>query len=387
MSLSARQILDQLVSYPTVSRDTNLPLIDWIEGYLADLGIKAHRMPKRGDPSKEAIFCSVGPHVPGGVVLSGHTDVVPVAGQDWSSDPWAVSERDGRLYGRGTCDMKGFDALALHALQQALECDLKRPIQVALSFDEEIGCAGAPPLIEAMAESGLPKAAIAIIGEPSMMQCVTGQKGSAGFDVHVKGFEVHSSMMDKGVNAIMAASRLIHWANGKNDELRARAPSPVAANFDPPFTTLHVGMIKGGTAQNITAGDCRFGIDWRLVPDEDADRLDGEFRAVVAEVDAAAKSIAPSAGVRLRPFHEVPALVPEENGAAEALVRGITGDNGTHVVSYGTEAGHFQNADCSAVICGPGDIAQAHQADEFIAVEQFEAGGAFLERVVESLTI
>ena len=386
MSLSARQILDQLVSYPTVSRDTNLPLIDWIEGYLADLGIKAHRMPKRGDPSKEAIFCSVGPHARGGVVLSGHTDVVPVTGQDWSSDPWAVSARDGRLYGRGTCDMKGFDALALHVLQQALACDLKRPVQVALSFDEEIGCAGAPPLIEAMAESGLPKAAIAIIGEPSMMQCVTGQKGSAGFDVHVKGFEVHSSMMDKGVNAVMAASRLIHWANGKNDELRARAPSNVAANFDPPFTTLHVGTVKGGTAQNITAGDCRFGIDWRLVPDEDADRLDGEFRAIVAEVDAAAKAVAPSAGVRLRPFHDVPALMPEENGAAEALVRGITGDNGIHAVSYGTEAGHFQNAGCSAVICGPGDIAQAHQADEFIAVEQFEAGGAFLAKVVESLT-
>ena len=386
MSLSARQILDQLVSFPTVSRDTNLPLIDWIEGYLADLGITAHRMPKRGDPSKEAIFCSVGPHVPGGVVLSGHTDVVPVEGQDWSSDPWAVSERDGRLYGRGTCDMKGFDALALHALQQALACDLNRPLQVALSFDEEIGCAGAPPLIEAMAEAGLPKAAVAIIGEPSMMQCVTGQKGSAGFDVHVKGFEVHSSMLDKGVNAIMAASRLIHWANGKNDELRARAPSTVAANFDPPFTTLHVGTIRGGTAQNITAGDCRFGIDWRLVPDEDADRLDAEFRGVVADVDAAAKAVAPSAGVRLRPFHDVPALVPEENGAAEALVRSITGDYGIHVVSYGTEAGHFQNAGCSAVICGPGDIAQAHQADEFIAVEQFEAGGAFLARVVESLT-
>ncbi|MYA89811.1 MAG: acetylornithine deacetylase, partial [Boseongicola sp. SB0662_bin_57] len=374
MSLSARQILDQLVSYPTVSRDTNLPLIDWIESYLAALGVKAHRMPKRGDPSKEAIFCSVGPHVPGGVVLSGHTDVVPVEGQDWSSDPWTVIERDDRLYGRGTCDMKGFDALALHALQQALASDLKRPIQVALSFDEEVGCAGAPPLIEAMAESGLPKAAIAIIGEPSMMQCVTGQKGSAGFDVRVKGFEVHSSMMDKGVNAVMAASRLIHWANGKNDELRARAPSKVAANFDPPFTTFHVGTIKGGTAQNITAGDCRFGIDWRLVPDEDADRVDGEFRAIVAEVDAAAKAVAPSAGVRLRPFHDVPPLVPEENGAAEALVRGITGDNGIHVVSYGTEAGHFQNAGCSAVICGPGDIAQAHQADEFIAVEQFEAG-------------
>ncbi len=386
MSLPARLILDQLVSFPTVSRDTNLPLVDWVNDYLNDLGVKAHRMPKRGDPSKEAIFCSVGPDAPGGVALSGHTDVVPVEGQDWSSDPWAVSERGGRLYGRGTCDMKGFDALALHAVRQALSCDLKRPLQVALSFDEEIGCAGAPPLIEAMAEAGLPRAAMAIIGEPSMMQCVTGQKGSAGFDVHVKGFEVHSSMMDRGVNAIMAASRLIHWANGKNDELRAREPSIVAANFDPPFTTLHVGTIQGGTAQNITAGDCRFGIDWRLVPDEDAKQLDAEFRAVVAEVDAEAKAVAPSAGVRLRPFHDVPGLVPEENGAAEALVRGITGDNGTHVVSYGTEAGHFQNAGCSAVICGPGDIAQAHQADEFISVEQFEAGEAFLAEVIESLT-
>ncbi len=385
MNLSARQILDRLVSFPTVSQDTNLPLVDWVADYLAGLGAKAHRMPKRGDPSKEAIFCSVGPDVPGGVVLSGHTDVVPVDGQDWSSDPWLVSERDGRLYGRGTCDMKGFGALALHAVQQALARKVKRPLQVALSFDEEIGCAGAPPLIEAMAEAGLPKAAIAIIGEPSMLRCVTSQKGSAGFDVHVKGFEVHSSIMDRGVNAIMSASRLIHWANGKNEELRARAPSRAAANFDPPFTTLHVGTIKGGTAQNITAGDCRFGIDWRLVPDEDAD-LDVEFRAIVAEVDAEAKAVAPSAGVRLRPFHDVPGLAPEQNGAAEALVRGITGDNGVHAVSYGTEAGHFRNAGFSAVICGPGDIAQAHQADEFIAVEQFEAGGAFLAKVVDSLT-
>ena len=162
----------------------------------------------------------------------------------------------------------------------ALASDLKRPLQIALSFDEEIGCAGAPPLIEAMAEAGLPKSAIAIIGEPTMMQCVTGQKGSAGFDVHVKGFEVHSSMMDKGVNAIMAAARLIQWANGKNEELRSRAPSKVAEIFDPPFTTLHVGTIQGGTAQNITAGDCRFGIDWRLVPDDDADQLGAEFRAI-----------------------------------------------------------------------------------------------------------
>ena len=382
---NARQIMDALVGFPTVSRDTNLPLIDWVEDYLTGLGITAHRMPKAGDPGKEAIFCSVGPDVPGGIVLSGHTDVVPVDGQDWSSDPWVVTERDGKLFGRGTCDMKGFDALALHVLQRALHADLKRPLQVALSFDEEIGCMGAPPLIQAMEAAGLPKAAVAIIGEPSMMKCVTGHKGSSGYDVHVKGFEVHSSIMHEGVNAIMEAARLIEWANGMNDRIRAEKATGIAKIFNPPFTTIHVGQISGGTAHNITAGDCNFGIDWRFTPDDDAKARMEAFQAVVAEVDAAMKTIAPSSGIELRPFFDVPGLRPEEDGAAEELVRRITGDNGTHVVSYGTEAGHFQNAGYSAVVCGPGDIAQAHQADEFISIAQLEAGEAFLAQIVDDL--
>lgn len=384
-ALTARDIMEHLVGFPTVSRDSNIPLIDWVDTYLTDLGIKAHRAPKADDPSKECLFCSVGPDVAGGIVLSGHTDVVPVDGQDWSSDPWMVVERDGKLFGRGTCDMKGFDALALHALQRALTLDLKRPIQVALSYDEEIGCMGAPPLIEAMAAAGLPKAGSAIIGEPSMMKCVTGHKGSSGFDVHVKGFEVHSSIMHEGVNAIMEAARLVHWANGANDAIRAEAVSDIAAIFNPPYTTVHVGQINGGTAHNITAGDCNFGIDWRFTPDDDTAARLAAFQDVVAEVDAAMKAVAPTAGIELRPFFDVPGLKPETEGEAEALVRSITGDNGTHVVSYGTEAGHFQNAGYSAVVCGPGDIAQAHQADEFITIAQMEAGEAFLNTVLDRL--
>ncbi len=380
-----RAILEKLVSFPTVSRDTNLPLVDWVEAYLTGLGVQAYRMPKVGDPTKHAIFCQVGPNVPGGVVLSGHTDVVPIDGQSWASDPWTVTERDGKLYGRGTCDMKGFDALALHALQRALKSDLKRPLQIALSFDEEIGCAGAPPLIEAMAEAGLPKAGAAIIGEPSMLTCVTGHKGSASFDIHIKGFEVHSSLMHTGVSAIHEAARLIDWANQRNAESRAKTPSPVAAIFEPPWTTLHVGKIAGGTAHNITAADCRFVMEMRFVPDDDREGWLAAAREAAATIEAEMQAVAPSARIIMTPGEDVPGLVPEEDGMAETLVRRVTGDNADHVVSYGTEAGHFQSAGISAVICGPGNIEQAHQPDEFLSIAQFEAGEAFLAKVVDSL--
>lgn len=384
-ALSARDILDKLVSFPTVSRDTNLPLIEWVERYLTEIGVTAYRMPKAGDPTKHALFCQVGPSVPGGIVLSGHTDVVPIDGQDWSSDPWTVTERDGKLFGRGTCDMKGFDALSLHALQRALSSELKRPLQIALSFDEEIGCAGAPPLIRAMEEAGLPKAAAAIIGEPSMMACVTGHKGSASFDIHIKGFEVHSSIMHTGVSAIHEAARLIEWANQRNAESRAKKPSPIAAIFEPPWTTLHVGKIQGGTAHNITAADCRFVMEMRFVPDDDSEAWLASARQYAAEVEAEMQAIAPSAKIIMNPGEDVPGLVPEDEGMAEGLVRRITGDNADHVVSYGTEAGHFQAAGISSVICGPGNIEQAHQPDEFLSVAQFKAGEEFLAKVVDSL--
>jgi acetylornithine deacetylase len=378
-----RDVLARLVAFPTVSRDSNLPLIDWVEAWLAARGIAAHRVWNE-DRTKAGLFAHVGPAVEGGVILSGHTDVVPVDGQDWTTDPWTLTERDGRLYGRGTADMKGFDALALWAMGQAAGRELKRPLQIALSYDEEVGCTGAPPLIAAMRE-GLPRAGAAIIGEPTTMQVVTGHKGGLAWRVHVKGHEVHSSILHTGVSAILEAARVVDLANRINAENAAGTPGPVAALFDPPWTSAHVGMISGGTAHNITAGDCRFGFDFRVVPGEDPADWAARFRAEVARVEAGMKAVRPEAGIALEPFFELPPLRPESDGPAEALARRLTGDNGTHVVSYGTEASHFQAAGYSAVVCGPGDIAQAHQADEFIEVSEMKAGEAFLRRLLDEL--
>jgi acetylornithine deacetylase len=381
--LSPRQILEHLVSYPSVSRDTNLPLVDWVEDYLFQHGIPAHRHWNE-DRTKAALFAHVGPWESGAVVLSGHTDVVPVDGQTWTSDPWTVTERDGRLYGRGTCDMKGFDALAIWALVAASKRALKTPLQIALSYDEEVGCTGAPPMIAAM-QGVLPKGAAAVIGEPSRMKTITGHKGGTGYFVHVKGFEVHSSILHRGVSAILEGARLIGWINDQNAANRAKTPGPLALAFDPPWTTLHVGMITGGTAHNITAADCRFAAEMRVVPGEDMDTWAMAFEAEVRRIEAEMQSVRPEAAIRLERFFGVPPLVPETAGAAETLVRRLTGDNATGVVSYGTEAGQFQDAGYSAVVCGPGDIAQAHQADEFIELSEFLAGETFMARLVDGL--
>ena len=381
--MTSRQILDQLVSFPTVSRGSNLALIDWLEAYLASHGIESHRHWNE-DRSKAALFAHVGPWEAGGVVLSGHSDVVPVDGQDWTSDPWVVTERDGRLYGRGTCDMKGYVALSIWALVQAHKRGVTRPLQLALSYDEEIGCTGAPPMIATMQQI-LPQASVAVIGEPSSMGLINGHKGGTGFHVHVKGYEVHSSLLPYGVSAIMEGARLIGWINAKNAEIQARPASAAAATFHPPFTTLHVGMISGGTAHNITAGDCRFAVEMRVVPDEDITALAAEFEAEAARLDAALKAVNPQAGVTLTRFFNVPGLKPESEGPAEALVRRLTGANAAGVVSYGTEAGQFQDAGYSAVICGPGDIAQAHQVDEYLELSEWQAGQRFMLALLEDL--
>ena len=382
--LTPLEIMTKLISFPTVSRETNLPLVDWVEEYLQGHGIEPHRWPDPDQPHKAAIFAHVGPLEEGAVILSGHTDVVPVDGQPWDTDPFTVTEKDGKYFGRGTCDMKGFDALAIWALVEAHHAGVQRPLQLALSFDEEVGCTGAPPMIKAMQEI-LPKGSAVIVGEPSMMQAVTGHKGGFGFDTHIMGFEVHSSIMHTGVNAIMAAAPLIDWANQQNAKNMSAEPSPVAAVFDPPWTTCHVGMIEGGTAHNITAKDCRFMMDFRTVPDESkAQWQDAYFQQVRAN-EARIQAVHPEARIELSENFAIPGLVPEKDGEAEALVRVLTGDNASHVVSYGTEAGQFQEAGYSAVICGPGDIAQAHQPNEFISVAQFEAGQKFMQRLVEKL--
>jgi acetylornithine deacetylase len=378
--LSPLQLMEKLVGFPTVSRDSNIPLIDWVAEYLTSHGIEAHRYIDPDQP-KHALFAHVGPWEEGAIVLSGHTDVVPVDGQPWDTDPFSVVEKDGRYYGRGTCDMKGFDALAIWALVEGQYTDLKRPLQIALSFDEEIGCTGAPPMIQAM-QPVLPKGSAVIVGEPSTMQAVTGHKGGIGFTTHVIGFEVHSSLLHTGVNAIMAGAKLIEWANEVNTENMAAKPTELAAMFDPPFTTAHVGMIEGGTAHNITAKDCRFAMDFRVVPGENKDAWGSAYLKKVRQVEKQMQDVVPDTRIEVTPRFDVPGLQPEDEGEAETLVRSITGDNAGHKVSYGTEAGQFQDAGYSAVICGPGDIAQAHQPNEYIEVSQFNAGHKFMRELL-----
>ena len=381
--LLPRQILERLISFPTVSDRSNLDLVDWVETYLEGHGIECHRH-CNDDRQKAALMAHAGPRVTGAVVLSGHSDVVPVEGQTWTSDPWTVTERDGRLYGRGTCDMKGYVALAIWALVEGQRRGLSRPLQLALSYDEELGCTGAPPMIATMAEV-LPKGDVALIGEPSGMAIITGHKGDTGFHVHVKGFEVHSSLLPYGVSAVMEAARLVQWLNDLNAQIQTRPVGARAAAFDPPFTTLHVGKIHGGTADNITAADCRFSIEMRVVPGESSEDWAGQILARADEMDRALKARRPEAGVTVTRFFKVPGLVPEPEGRAETLARQLTGDNQTGAVSYGTEAGQFQQAGYSVIVCGPGHIAQAHQPDEFLELSEFAKGQAFMEALLAHL--
>ncbi len=384
MTLSARQLMDRLVGFPTVSRDSNLDLIDFVEEYLDSYGVKSTRVPNE-DGTKAALYAHIGPDIDGGVVLSGHTDVVPVDVQAWDTDPFTVTERQGKLFGRGTCDMKGFDALALSAVPLALERGIKRPLQIALSYDEEIGCIGAPPMIDHMVAMGMPRADTVLVGEPSMMKIVTGHKGGIGYKMHFRGFEVHSSLAHTGVSAIMMGAKLIEWANQVNAENAAQTPSELAADFVPPYTTVHIGTIQGGTAHNITAKDCHFDIGFRIVPGEDSAAWQARFQAKLAEIAAEMKAIHPDTGIDATQYFDMPGLVPEQDGKAEALLRKLTGENASNVVSYGTEAGQFQERGYSAVICGPGDIAQAHQPNEYLTVDQFQRGEAFIGRLVDML--
>ena len=382
--LTPLELMTKLISFPTVSRDSNLPLIEWVESYLTLHGIASHRWPDPKQPHKAALFAHVGPDIEGAVVLSGHTDVVPVDGQPWETNPWNVVEKEGKYYGRGTCDMKGFDALAIWALVEAHYAEVTRPLQLALSFDEEIGCTGAPPMIAAM-QGVVPKGSAVIVGEPSMMKAVTGHKGGNAFATHVVGFEVHSSIHYRGVSAVHEGARLIQWATEQNELNGAATPGPLASMFDPAYTTWHVGIISGGTADNITAKDCHFNMGYRAVPGDDTARLNQMYFDKVNEVKAAMQAVHPEADIVLTPRFAVPPLKPEESGEAEGLVRAVTGDNAAHVVSYGTEPGQFQDAGYSAVVCGPGDIAQAHQPNEVIEVAQFEAGHQFMCELLAKL--
>ncbi len=376
----ALSILDSLISFDTTSRNSNLQLISWVEEYLAQYDISTTRV-INADGSKANLYATIGPDVAGGVILSGHSDVVPVDGQDWSSDPFVVTERDGLLHGRGTCDMKGFIALALAAAPMLK--DGKRPVHLAISYDEEVGCLGAPAMIEEMAAT-LPAPALAIIGEPTMMKTVTGHKGICVHEVEVLGHEAHSSLTHLGISANMVAIELMHDLAELARELWETADpnSP----FTPPHATLTIGKMDGGTAANILARRAYFMFDLRCPPSVDPETVLAPFKEKAAALDTQLKEAFPETGVRVEQLSNAPPLGQSGSEEAEAFVRKLTGDNTpAGVVSYAAEAGQFQQAGFPTVVCGPGSIEQAHQPNEYISLDQFSRGADFMLRLSEEL--
>jgi acetylornithine deacetylase len=375
-------LLDRLVSFDTESSRSNLPLIDFVEDYLLGLSARFTRIPNAaGD--KAALFVTFGPDIDGGVVLSGHTDVVPVTGQKWTTPPF-VLRRDGeRLYGRGTCDMKGFDALCLAMAPEFLAAKLKKPIHIMLSYDEETTCAGCLDTIARFGQD-LPRPALAIIGEPTMMQVADAHKSIATYRTCVTGHEAHSSKPWLGVSAVHIACELVAALEKIGVELQSdRDPQ---GRFEPAFSTVHVGMINGGTARNIMARQCEFFWEFRGLPHTPQDAALNRFEAVSAALAAERFGQFPNARIETFVEIEAPGLADGADSSASTLALALSRANHTIAVPYATEAGQFQFGGLPAVICGPGSIDQAHQPDEYIDIGQMAEGVAFLRRLASQLS-
>ena len=374
------EILARLIAFDTTSRNSNLALIDWVETFLTQRGVASRRV-LNAEGSKANLYALVGPEVPGGVVLSGHTDVVPVDGQPWTSDPWVLAERAGKLYGRGVADMKTFLALALAHVDAAQAAQLKRPIILAFSYDEEVGCLGAPSMIRQIVDT-VPRPEAVIVGEPTSMKVVSAHKGVRSFIVEVTGREAHSSLPEAGVSAVMEALKLMSLVA----EMGREAKSITHAHFAPSSPTMTIGKVEGGTDANILARRCEFVWDLRTVNATEADAIETRFRTAAEALDAEIKRRAPDGGVTIRRRSNTPGLSIDRESAAETLARALTGDNETRAVAYAAEAGLFQTAGVPAVICGPGSIEQAHQPDEWIERAQIEEGALFMRRLIARMS-
>jgi acetylornithine deacetylase len=374
------EILTRLIAFDTTSRNSNLELIAWVEDFLRQRGIASRRV-ANADGTKANLYATIGPDVAGGVVLSGHTDVVPVDDQPWTSDPWVLTERGGKLYGRGTADMKSFIALALAHVDAVRAAPLKQPLILALSYDEEIGCLGAPSMIAEIATQANKPAAV-VVGEPTSMKVVSAHKGVRSFIVEVIGREAHSSLPDQGVSAVMEAVKLMSLVAKMGEEARTETHP----HFNPPGPTMTIGKVEGGTAGNILARRCSFIWDCRCPEAHQGDAIEARFRAAAEQLDAEIKKRVPDGGVNITRRTNTPGLAIERDSAAEALARALTGDNETRAVAYAAEAGLFQRAGIPAIICGPGSIEQAHQPDEWIERTQIEEGAVFLRRLIARLS-
>ena len=378
---TTEEMLKRLIAFDTTSRDGNIPLIEFVEDYLDGWNVPHFRIDYEAG-KKTNLFATIGPQIAGGIVLSGHADVVPVDGQDWSSDPFALTERGGRLFGRGTCDMKGFIAVILSMVPEFARAGLKSPIHLALSCDEEVGCKGVRPLVAHMRDH-LPKPRAVIVGEPTSMQVVNAHKSALTFSTEVAGHEGHSSLTHHGVNAIMVAGELLGEINRIRSDLIAEGDP--TRRFDPPYSTVHVGLIEGGTAKNIVPRRCSFQWETRLLPTADPQAVPKRFDAFSKSLEPAMKEIAPGTGIATACVNTVPGLAPEDNSAAEHLALHLANANATHAVSYCTEAGLFQQIGIPAVICGPGSIEQAHKPDEYIDVSELRKCEGFMARLMGQL--
>lgn len=376
--ITSRTLLERLVEFDTTSRESNLPLIDFVWRYLTDLGISCELIHNAGR-SKANLYARLGPAGSGGVLLSGHSDVVPVDGQNWSVPPFALSERDGKLYGRGTADMKGFIACMLAAVPHFLAQPLAQPLHLAISYDEEVGCLGVRTLLDVLA-SRPEKPDLCLIGEPTELQPVLGHKGKLAVRCEVQGAACHSAYAPQGVNAIQYAAKLIHRLTTIGEVLAA--PERQDARFDPPFTTVQIGLIQGGRALNIVPAECTFDFEVRTLPQDDAQQVAEELEHYAQrELLPQMRAVNSDTEIRFYPLSSYPGLYTAAQSAAAQLLAHLTGSEAFSTVAFGTEGGLFHQAGIPSVICGPGSMAQGHKPDEFITIEQLDACDAMLRRL------
>ncbi|QJF18065.1 acetylornithine deacetylase [Phytobacter diazotrophicus] len=376
--MTSREMLEQLVAFNTTSRESNLALIEFVGRYLTGLGVD-YELIHNAEGSKANLYARLGPPGHGGVMLSGHSDVVPVDGQNWSVPPFALTERDGKLYGRGTADMKGFIACILAAIPHFLAQPLAQPLHLAISYDEEVGCLGVRTLLDALSHRA-DKPAICLIGEPTELQPVLGHKGKLGVRCEVQGAACHSAYAPQGVNAIEYAAKLIHYLTLIGQRLAA--PEHHDGRFDPPFTTVQTGLIQGGRALNIVPADCTFDFEVRTLPQDDAQQVARELESYAQrELLPTMRAVNRDAAIRFYPISSYPGLYTAAQSAAARLVAHLTGSEKFSTVAFGTEGGLFHQSGIPSVICGPGSMAQGHKPDEFITIEQLNACDALLRRL------
>jgi acetylornithine deacetylase len=379
-AISSVEMVRRLVGFDTTSRGSNLALIGFVRDYLDGYGV-ASELIFDETGNKANLYATLGPPGGRGIMLSGHTDVVPVDGQDWHSEPFAVLAKGDRLYGRGTADMKSFVAVVLALLPDIAGRVLRVPVHLAFSYDEEVGCRGARRLVAAIGERP-DRPRLCVVGEPTMMQPVTGHKGKRSFRCQVHGFECHSALTHLGVNAIETAAEMV--ARLKAMARRKRELGPFDPDYAPPYTTIQTGVIRGGTALNIVPKECSFDFEFRLLPGDDPESGIAELRAFAEKtLLPEMRAVRPETAIAFEELSAFPGLDTATDAEITRLVASLTGANGTGKVAFGTEGGLFQQAGIETVICGPGSIEQAHKPDEFIDLAQIAQCEKFIGRLFE----